>query len=813
MEKKSTIRGGRERVRLVVVGNGMAGTACVEQILKYSPRFEIIVFGDETHVNYNRILLSSVLAGEKAADEIVLNGLDWYQNNDIRLRLGVRVVDVDPVNKTVMGDDGSVTQFDKLLLATGSTPLIPPMDGTQKKGVYVFRTLDDTRALLDCSRKGARAIVIGGGLLGLEAARGLQKQGCGVTVVHLMDRLMERQLDPVGGGHLKAKIECLGVKVLLERNTIAILGDEKAEGVRFKDGEEIAADFVVIAAGIRPNVELARKARLTVNRGIVVNDHMETSNPDIFAVGECVEHRGLCYGLVAPLLEQGKVLAATLTDNKGPTYEGSTPAAKLKIMGVDVFSAGDFCEATPGNDVVRYEDPALGIYKKLMLRDNRLVGVILVGDTADSHRYADWLEAKTDLAEQRRQLLFPQPALDKGLDVAEMPDNKVICGCHGVSKGSIVRAIRDRGLSTLAQVKECTRASTGCGSCTELCQSLLKAVAPQFEEEEKKALCKCVPHSEQQLREMVRSQRLKSVQQVLDIYGNGAGCELCKPALSFMLDVVWCGGHDEDRSARFVNDRVHANIQRDGTFSVVPRIRGGVTSPEELRRIADVAEKYKVRMVKITGSQRIDLLGVQKSDLPKIWADLGMPSGQAYSKGVRMVKTCVGTDFCRFGVQDSIATGVELERRFENLFTPHKLKMAVVGCPRNCAEATVKDIGLVGQEGSWQVVVGGAAGKKVRKADVLVTVESTEEAVQSAALFFQYYREHANYLERTYDFVERIGIERVRRETIYAPLAVQQGLRERLRKSKAVARDAWLEGDEPRNPTQFVQIQPMDNLQ
>ena len=798
--------------RLIVVGNGMAGTACVEQILKYSPRFEITVIGDETHVNYNRILLSSVLAGEKSADEIVLNDLAWYEKNKIQLRLGVRIQSVDSAAKTITGNDGSVAPFDKLLLATGSNPLIPPIEGTKREGVYVFRNLDDTRALLDCSRKGARAIVIGGGLLGLEAARGLQVQGCDVTVVHLMDTLMERQLDFTGGGYLKAKMECLGVKVLLSRDTAAIVGEKRAEGVQFKDGTWIPGDFVVIAAGIRPNVELARSAGLQVNRGVVVNDYMETSNPDIFAVGECVEHNGICYGLVAPLVEQGKVLAATLTGNKGPKYEGTVSAAKLKIMGVDVFSAGNFSESAAASEMVRFEDPAQGVYKKLMLRDNRLVGVILVGETGDSHRYMDWLEQKTDLQETRRQLLFPRPAADTGMDVAEMADSKVICGCHGVPKGTIVQAIRDRGLTTLAQLKECTRASTGCGSCTELCQQLLKAVAPQFRDEQKKVLCKCVPLSEEQLREIVRSQRIRSVQRVLEIYGNGRGCEVCKPALSYMMDMVWCGGHNEDRSARFINDRVHANIQKDGTFSVVPRIRGGVTSPTELRRIADVAEKYQVRMVKITGSQRIDLLGVQKADLPNIWADLGMPSGQAYTKGVRMVKTCVGTEFCRYGVQDSTAAGIELERRLENLFTPHKLKMGVVGCPRNCAEATVKDIGLVGQEGSWQVVVGGAAGKKVRKADILVTVESTEEALQTSALFFQYYRENANYLERTYDFVERLGIERVRRETIYAPLAVQQGLRERLRKSKSFARDAWLEGDEPRHATQFVQIQPLENV-
>ena len=803
---------GARMEKLVVVGNGMAGIGCVEQILKYAKKFEITVFGDETHLNYNRILLSSVLAGEKSADEIVLNSLDWYEKHGIELRLGVRIVDVDPVEKTVTGDDGSVTSFDKLLLATGSNALIPPIEGTTKKGVYVFRNLDDTRALLDCSRTGAKAIVIGGGLLGLEAARGLQVQGCDVTVVHLMDRLMERQLDLSGGGYLKAKMECMGVQVLLNRNTKAILGEERAAGVRFVDGTELEADFVVIAAGIRPNVELGRKAGLKVERAIVVNDQMETSDPDIFAVGECVEHNGVCYGLVAPLLEQGKVLAATITGHTGPGYEGTVPAAKLKIMGVDVFSAGDIGENTPGNDVVRFEDPALGIYKRLTVRENRLAGIILVGDTSDSHRYMDWLQSKQDLTEMRRTLLYPQPTSDAGFDAAAVPDSKVICGCHGVSKGAIIRAIQDQGLSTLGQIKEHTRASTGCGSCTELCQQLLRAVVPTAEAEEKKSLCRCVPMSEEKLREVVRSQRIRSVQGILNAYGNGVGCEVCKPALSYMMDMVWCGEHQEDRSARYVNDRVHANIQKDGTYSVVPRIRGGVTSAEELRRIADVAEKYKVRMLKITGSQRIDLLGIQKADLPKVWAELGMPSGQAYTKGVRMVKTCVGTDFCRFGVQDSTSAGIELERRFENLFTPHKLKMGVVGCPRNCAEATVKDIGLIGQEGSWQVVVGGAAGKKVRKADLLITVESTEEALQASALFLQYYRENANYLERTYDFVERVGIERVRRETIYAPLAVQQGLRERLRKSKAASRDAWLEGDAPRQPTQFTQIVPMERL-
>jgi nitrite reductase (NADH) large subunit len=796
--------------RLVVVGNGMAGMACVEQILKYAPQFRITVFGDETHVNYNRVMLSSVLAGEKAADDIVIHSLDWYRQHQIDLRAGVRIVDVDPVAKTVTGDEGSVTPYDVLLLATGSSAWLPPIKGLDKDGVLTFRTLDDTRALLRRAGSDTHAVVIGGGLLGLEAARGLQVQGCRVTVVHLMGTLMERQLDPIGGRFLMAKMQQLGIRVLLGRSTTAIRGNGRVEGVEFSDGEVLEAELVVVAAGIRPNVDLARKAGVAVKRGIVVNDFMETSRPDVFAVGECVEHRGVCYGLVAPLFEQGKVLAATIAGHRGPTYTGTVQAAKLKIMGVDVFSAGAVDD--DGIEPVRYEDPTLGVYKKLAVREGKLAGVILVGDVSDSHRYMDWLRSGADLSAQRRHLLFPPPASDAGLDAADMPESATVCGCIGVTKGAIIQAVHEQGVHTLSQLKESTRASTGCGSCTSLCQDLLRAVAPDFEDDRKKTICACVPFAEDRLRDILRSQKLKSVQEVLEIYGNGVGCEVCKPALSYMLDMLWCGDHDEDRSARFINDRVHANIQKDGTFSVIPRIRGGVTSPDELRRIADVADKYRVPMVKITGSQRIDLLGVKKEDLPHVWADLGMPSGQAYTKGVRMVKTCVGTEFCRFGTQDSTAAGVEMERRFEQLFTPHKVKMATVGCPRNCAEATVKDIGLIGVEGGWQVVVWGAAGKSVRKADLLVTVETTAQALEASELFFQYYRENANYLERTYDFVERYGIEKVRKETVYAPEATRLGLLDRLRKSKARSKDAWLEGRNPTSPTQFIPLRVLETV-
>jgi nitrite reductase (NADH) large subunit len=798
--------------QLLVVGNGMAGVACVEQILKHKHDYEITIFGDEAHVNYNRIMLSSVLAGEKSSEEIVLNDLAWYQSHNIRARLGIRVVDIDTDRHAVIDNAGGVTEFDKLILATGSSAFIPPIAGSDKRNVHVFRTLDDTRALLEKSRPGLRAVVIGGGLLGLEAARGLQVQGCEVTVVHLMDTLMERQLDALGGQYLRRKIEQLGVRVILGAQTKAMLGNGKVEGLCFASGEEIEADLVVIAAGIRPNAELGRKAGLEVRRGIVVNDYMETSRPDIYAVGECTEHRGETFGLVAPLMEQGKVLASTIAGDRNIIFNPTAPAARLKIMGVDVFSAGETSDAEPGFEIVRYEDPSLGIYKKLLLKDNRLRGVVLVGDAGDDRQYLRWLNEQTDLSEQRRNLLFPPANSDGGLEVASMPDSEVICGCNGVRKGEIIEAIHKNAITSMAQLKESTRASTSCGSCKGLCQQLLRAVVPEFEQNTETTLCSCLPFSYERLRVIVRTQQFKSVQEVLNVYGNLKGCEVCKPALSYMLDMLWCGEHEEDRSARFINDRVHANIQKDGTFSVVPRMRGGVTSPSELRRIADVADKYNVPMVKVTGSQRIDLLGVKKADLPKVWAELGMHSGQAYTKGVRMVKTCVGTEFCRFGVQDSTSAGIELERRLENLFTPHKVKMGAVGCPRNCAEATVKDIGMVGQDGSWQVVVGGAAGKSVRKADLLITVETTEEALEACELFFQYYRENANYLERTYDFAERLGIEKIRKETVYASDADKAKLLDRLHRAKALARDAWLEGETPIEPTQFVQIEPLSRV-
>jgi nitrite reductase (NADH) large subunit len=616
---------------------------------------------------------------------------------------------------------------------------------------------------------------------------------------------MNQQLDEVGGKFLKREIEKLGIEILLNKASEKFLGNDHVEGIQFKDGSSINADLVVIACGIRPNVELAVKAGLEVNRGVVVNDHMETSDPSIFAVGECVEHRGLCYGLVAPLYDQGRVLAATLTGHKGPIYEGSTPAAKLKVMGIELFSAGTIKPGTEETDTIVYEDHIEGVYKKVLLFKNQIIGTILMGETGDANRFLERMRKGEKIGKRHNLLFEPSAAIGSADDVMSRPDSDTICGCVGVSKGQIMGAIRNEGCKSVADVKGCTKATSGCGTCSTLVTEILKAVVgSEMREEKREVVCACVPFARIQLRTIIQTQKLKTVQDILDIYGNGTGCSSCKPALAYILDEALLGEHEEDRSTRYINDRVHANIQKDGTFSVIPRMRGGVTTPSELRKIADAADKYHAKMVKVTGSQRIDLLGINKEDLPKVWADLGMPSGHAYAKAVRMVKSCVGTDFCRFGTQNSIDTGIRLEKMLEGLYTPGKLKMGVVGCPRNCAEATVKDIGLVGIEGGWQVVVGGAAGKRVRAADILVTVNTTDEAMEAACLFFQYYRENGEYLERTYDFIERVGLAAVREQTVLAGAETKKALLDRLGKAKEKVVDPWaVESSKPNHPMQF----------
>jgi nitrite reductase (NADH) large subunit len=606
---------------------------------------------------------------------------------------------------------------------------------------------------------------------------------------------------------LQRTMERMGVRTHLGRATTAVLGEREVEGLRFKDGSTLAADLIVIAAGIRPNVALAREAGLTINRGIVVGDDMVTpGDPAICAVGECAEHRGTVYGLVAPLWEQTAVLADRLTGRRADAaYVGSRTSTKLKVMGVDLAVMGDKQARDASDEVVTYSEPGRGVYQKLVVRDGQLAGAILLGDTSAGASIRQLFDRGDPLPETRATVLFPQALADGPRSAADLPDDAQVCNCNGVSKGAIAAAVRS-GCRSVKTVCESTRAATGCGSCKGQVQSIVASMAGDTLQDDPSVhyYVPGVPLAKPALVEAIRGQGLRSVSAVFDTLADGREDPGSKPGLASLLRTIWDDEFVDERDARFINDRVHANIQKDRTYSVVPRIYGGVTTAAELRRIADVADKYRVPMVKITGGQRIDLLGIRREQLPDVWHDLGMPSGHAYTKAFRTCKTCVGTDFCRFGVGDSTALGVAIERRFQGLESPAKMKLAVAGCPRNCSEATTKDVGVVAIEGGrWEIYVGGAAGSRVRKGDILAIVDSHDDAIRLTGRFMQWYREQAKYLERTYDFVERIGIERIRRLIVDDEEGIAGRLDEDVQKAVESYVDPWKEAAAPVHPSQF----------
>ena len=767
------------REHLVVIGNGMAGMRTVEELLKLpgSKRYRITVFGAEPHVNYNRIMLSSVLAGDKTVDEIVINTREWYDENGITLITGDAVKKIDRDARTVTSAAGVTVRYDKILLATGSRPLAPPIPGLGLPGTCAFRDIADVDKMLAAAKVHKRAVVIGGGLLGLEAAWGLKQRGMSVALVHLMPTLMERQLDAAAGQLLQRDLDRRGIAFFTDGQTEEITGTERAEGVQLADGRFIPADLVVLAIGIRPNIDLAKAADLDVNRGIVVTDDMRTTDPDIFAVGECVEHRGAVFGLVAPIWDQAKVCAARLGGDETPIFTSKALATSLKITGVDVFSAGALMAEGESDDEITLRDDNRGLYKKVVLRDGKLVGAVLYGDVADGQWYLGLMRDKTDISEMRDKLVFGRafaeslPAGKTGPDVASMPDDEQVCGCNGVSKGSIVCAIREKSLASLSQVRAHTKASASCGQCTGLVEAILADTLGGAVVKKAPSICDCTEAGHDEVREAILAQSLKTMDAVRTAFNwkKAEGCHKCRPALNYYLLCAWPGEYADDSRSRFINERVHANIQKDGTYSVVPRMWGGVTTPSELHAIASVAEKFNIPTVKVTGGQRIDLLGVKKEDLPAVWGDLnkaGLVSGHAYAKGLRTVKTCVGSEWCRFGTQDSTGLGIKLEKLAWGSWTPHKVKFAVSGCPRNCAEATIKDMGVVCVEAGYDILVGGNGGIDVRVTDPLVRVTTEEEVLEYTGAFMQLYREEAHYLERTAPWVARKGIDYVKKRLV-----------------------------------------------
>lgn len=805
-----------QRSRLVVVGNGMAGARLVEEVLERggAEQFRITVFGDEPHGNYNRIMLSPVLAGESHEDDIVLNSHDWYADNGVLLRAGVRVERIDTAAKTVLGSDGSVTPYDHLVLATGSYSFIPPMTGVRQEdggllpGVFGFRTIDETRAMLEATGRCRRAVVMGGGLLGLEAARALQGHGLQVELVHAMPYLMNAQLDAEAGAILKRSVESLGIGVHLDVLATEVLGAEHVEGVVLKDGRRLDCDLLVVATGVRPHTDVAVLSGLEVERGIVVDDQLRTDDPDVYAIGECAQHRGSVYGLVQPAWEHARVLADVLTGtDPDAEYHGSRTATKLKVAGVDVATMGVNTPERDDDEFLVISEPRRGVHLSVVIRDDVLVGATLLGDTRKVAYLTQAFDRGAPLPEERIRLLVDLSDGAPEVGVAEMPADSQVCNCNGVSKGDICGAVAG-GCGSVGAVMDATRAGKGCGSCKGLVKQVVEWAADGDLTEDPAAsyYVPGIPMAKPELVAAIREQDLRSVSAVFTALAPGGQDDAkSKMGLTSLLKMLWGVDFVPEKDGEFINDRVHANIQRDGTFSVVPQMKGGVTTPAQLRRIAEVAEKYEVPMVKVTGGQRIDLLGVRKEDLPAVWDDLGMPSGYAYGKSFRTVKTCVGSDFCRFGLGDSTQLGIDLETRFQGIEGPAKMKLAVVGCPRNCAEAYVKDVGVVAVgNGRWEVYVGGAAGATVRKGDLLATVDSPEEVLRLTGRFLQYYRENANWLERTYDFVPRVGLERIRSVLLEDSEGIVAELDAGIQRSIDAYTDPWgQDGREPATPGQF----------
>ena len=804
---------------LVLIGNGMAGVRTLEELLKLAPdHYNITVFGEEPYGNYNRIMLSPVLASEKTIEQIMLNGEQWYIDNGITLYKGKKVEQINRARREVIATDGTVAQYDRLIIATGSVPFMLPLPGADKQGVIGFRDIKDVDTMLATASQYKNAVVIGGGLLGLEAANGLMKQGMNVSVVHLLDTLMERQLDKPAAAMLQKSLEERGMTFLMEHATAEILGDERVTAVRFKNGTEIPADLVVMAVGIKPNTDLGKASGLYCERGIVVSDTMQTiTDPKIYAIGECVQHRGIAYGLVAPLFEQAKVAANHLAKHGIARYVGTVTSTKLKVTGIELFSAGDFTGNEKTEDIV-FKDAASGTYKKIVLQGNQIKGAVLYGDTVDGSWYFQLMKDATDVSAFRDTLLFGQHHLgDSGHNpetrVASLPDTAEICGCNGVCKGDIVKAITEKKLFTLDDVRAHTKASASCGSCTGLVESLLAhTVGGDYSTTPKtKPLCKCTDYTHDEVRHGIIEHSLKTMREVRSHFEwrTPDGCPSCRNSLNYYLLCAFPTEYVDDAQSRFINERVHGNIQKDGSYSVVPRMFGGMCTSDQLRAIADVADKYEVPTMKVTGGQRIDMFGIKKEQLPAMWKDLseaGFVSGHAYGKAMRTVKTCVGSEWCRFGTQDSTGLGVKLEELTWGSWMPHKFKLAVSGCPRNCAEATIKDIGVVCVDSGYELHIGGNGGIKVRVTDLLCKVETEEQVLEYTGAFCQFYREDAHYLERTAPWIERVGLEKVKK-AIVDDAAQRKALYERFLISQKPAQiDPWKARAEGAEADEFTPI-------
>jgi nitrite reductase (NADH) large subunit len=765
----------RPRERLVVVGNGMVGQRLLEELVARGPRFDVTIVGEEPRPAYDRVNLTSFFSGKTAAG-LSLVAPDFFERHGITARIGERVVRVSRATRTVQTAAGREVPYDRLALATGSYPFVPPLPGRDRPGCFTYRTIEDLEAIRQASTSARIGAVVGGGLLGLEAAKALRDLGLETHVVEFASRLMAVQLDDGGGRVLRDRIAALGVVVHTGKQTVEITqGAECRHRLHFADGGGVDADIIVFSAGIRPRDELARDCGLDIGErgGIEIDRYCQTSDHAILAIGECALRAGRTYGLVAPGYQMAAVAAARLCDTEGASFDSGDLSTKLKLMGVDVASLGDAHATSPGARSCSFADERRRIYKKVVISEDgkKLLGGILVGDAHDYGTWLQYLKNDLDLPNAPEQLVLPAAAASapvKTLGAAALPDTAAICSCNNVSKGALCTAIA-AGATTIGALKSTTKAATSCGGCTTLVGQVLKSELARRGFALNNHLCEHFRHSRQQLFQLIRIGELTTFGSVLAKHGRGRGCDVCKPTIASILASCWNEFvlMRDHASLQDSNDYFLANIQKDGTYSVVPRIPGGEITPQKLLVIGDIARRYGL-YTKITGGQRIDLFGAQVHELPLIWRELidaGFESGHAYGKAVRTVKSCVGSTWCRYGVQDSVALAVEIENRYKGLRAPHKIKFAVSGCTRECAEAQSKDVGVIATERGWNLYVCGNGGMRPRHADLLAADLDKPTLLRYIDRFLMFYIRTADRLQRTAVWCDNLegGLEQLRR--------------------------------------------------
>ena len=753
--------------KIVVVGNGMVGYKFCEKLVHkdVSKQCEIIVFGEEIRPAYDRVHLSEYFAG-KTAEDLTMAPAEWYAENGIRLILSDPIVDIDREAKTVRSHHGIVENYDYLVMATGSGAFVPPIPGVEKDGVFVYRTIEDLDMMQTHARKATKGAVIGGGLLGLEAAKALLDLGLQeVHIVEFASRLMPRQIDEAGSRILQAKLETLGLKIHLDKNTQEIAGDGIIEFMQFADGSRLDVDMLVISAGIKPRDEVAKVAGLEVGTrgGIVVNNALQTSDPNIFAIGECALAHHMIYGLVAPGYEMAEVVSTAIIGGVKEflPYDMST---KLKLIGVDVASFGDAFIQEPNAQTILFENSAKGIYKRINISNDGkyLLGGVLVGDAEQYNMLLQNTKNRSILPADPEDLMLGSRGGAEGgtSGVMALPDEALICSCEAVTKGAICHEIVENKITTFDGIKKCTKAGTGCGGCVPMVKDLINETMKSQGVFVRNVICEHFNYTRQELFDLVKIKGFRTYDEVLDNLGHGDGCELCKPPVASIIASLWNEMILEKGNATVQdsNDRFLANIQKNGTYSVVPRIPGGEITPEKLIVIGQVALQYNL-YTKITGGQRIDLFGAHVGDLPDIWEQLvnaGFESGHAYGKSLRTVKSCVGSTWCRFGVQDAVSFAIEVEERYRGLRSPHKLKSAVSGCIRECAEAQSKDFGIIATEKGWNLYVCGNGGVKPRHAELLATDIDSETCLKYIDRFLMFYIKTAEPLTRTAPWLDKM---------------------------------------------------------